>query len=249
MPPELLASSAGGLDNAEILSNDSDRRSGDVDCWAWRSEVRESGGRGRDFVGVVCAKSSVCVDFGSGGGVSVRCFDFERAGGCMGAAGRSESFGDSEMRLGAPTSRLPCLPWIWWVGRTGVRGGVASSASRTGSSWMTLDVSDAYALGSGVLASVDTPESAPSLCLRRSTTRFLRFRTCPVRDRLAPRLSPADMEFVVVSEGLESCVSLPVLPEATDDAPDFMLPNVDCIRDRLPRVRPGVTAPDSALSG
>jgi hypothetical protein len=57
------------------------------------------------------------------------------------------------------------------------------------------------------------------------------------------------MEFVVVSEGRESWVSLPVLPEATEDAPDLTLPNVDCIRDRLPRVSPGVTAPDSALSG
>jgi hypothetical protein len=114
---------------------------------------------------------------------------------------------------------------------------------------MMLEVSEAYVLGSGVLASVDTPESAASLCLRRSTTRFLRFRTWPVRDRLAPKLSPADMACDAVNEGCESCVSPPVLPEATDDAPDLMLPKVDCILDKLPLVRPGVVAPASALSG
>jgi hypothetical protein len=100
-----------------------------------------------------------------------------------------------------------------------------------------------------VLSSVETPESvALSPRLRRSTTRFLRLRTWPVRERLAPRLRPADKELFVEREGRVSWVSLPVLPDATDDAPDFILPKVDCIRDRLPRVRPGVAAP-SARSG
>jgi hypothetical protein len=154
----------------------------------------------RDLVGVcigvcICTKSSVCVD--GGGRMSSRCLDFARVGAfdMMGADGSKVS--GLSCRLGAPTSRLARLSSKRWPGLVGVLGGVASAASISGSSWMTLDVSEAYVLGSRELASVDTPESAPSLCFRRSTTRFLRFRTWPVRDRLAPKLSPADKEFDV----------------------------------------------------
>ncbi len=57
------------------------------------------------------------------------------------------------------------------------------------------------------------------------------------------------MDIDVAVLGRELRVSLPVLSEATDDAVEFTLPNVDCILERLPCVRAGVAAPDSGLSG
>lgn len=99
-------------------------------------------------------------------------------------------------------------------------------------------------LRAGVLASVLTPElSAPSLSLRILTIRCLRFRIC-VRDLLAPRLRPAGAEYCDTSVGRVELVSLPVLPDATDDAADFIEPNVDCMRDSEPSVSAGVLVPE-----
>lgn len=234
MPPEEFALSQGGEESVETLSKDRERRRGEVDCWTLRSSERDSVGRFE------------CWAF---------CFEFEDLDGSgdMGAAGRRvEAVGVrsvfSDSRLGSPKSRLPCLPSKRKPGLSGVLGGVASSSSASRSSGMTLDVSDAYVLGSGVFAPVDGPDdSAPSF-FRRSTTRFFRFRMPPARDRLAPRLRPADMEFDDAMVGREQCVSLPVLPDATDDVFDLRLPKVDCILERLPCVRPGVAAPESGLS-
>jgi hypothetical protein len=114
---------------------------------------------------------------------------------------------------------------------------------------MTLDVSDAYVLGTGVFASVDAAgDSAPSF-FRRSTTRFFRLRIPPVRERPEPSVKPAAVDNPDPRVGFELSVSFPVLPDATDDAPDLRLPNVDCILDKLPCVRAGVAIPDSGLSG
>jgi hypothetical protein len=233
-------------ESEETLSKDKDRKRGDVDCCAWRSWFRDSGGR----LDEVCDKkgSSRCV-----GGGGVVCFDFEGLGASArrgaGASSGPKAGGSSGIRLGVPTSRLPRLLTKRRPGCAGLRGGVASSSSASRSSGMTLDVSDAYALGNGVLASVDMPDvSAPSF-FRRSTTRFFRFRMPPARERLEPRLSPAAVEYAEAMVGRELWVSLPVLPDATDEVPDLRLPNVDCIRDRLPCVSAGVAAPDSGRSG
>jgi hypothetical protein len=99
IPPELdelAASSAGGDDeSAEILSNDKERRRGEVDCCAEWRELRDRVGRlwddGReDLVGVSRAKSVTSVD---AGGWGVR-YWFLRWGMlfAIGAAG-SKSFG------------------------------------------------------------------------------------------------------------------------------------------------------------
>lgn len=183
------------------------------------------------------------------------CFDLVDLGG-LGASERSgagarrgpKAGGSSGIRFGVPMSRLPRRLSKRMPGCAGLLGGVANSSSASLSSGMTLDVSDAYALGNGVLAPVDTPESTSSF-LRRSTTRFFRFRMPPVRERLEPRLSPEGVEYADAMVGRELCVSLPVEPDATDDAPDLRLPKVDCILDRLPCVSAGVAAPDSGLSG
>jgi hypothetical protein len=127
----------------DILSKDRERRRGEVDCWALRSEGRDKGGRRPAGRGVPCsAKSSTCVV----GGAWESAYDFDLVGLAglhrKGAAGNNVSV-LSAILLGSPTSRLPCFLSKRKPGLTGVVGGVASSASTSGSSGMTLDVSEA----------------------------------------------------------------------------------------------------------
>lgn len=240
MPPELNAMFVLGGERArggehraerdETLSKDRERRSGEVDCWACRNLLWEMGGRldPRDTNGSSrCTNGSECCGAGCFDFVDLGAFENSGAGAREPNVGGSSSTGlDSGIRLGVPTSRLPRLPSKRTPGCVGLIGGVASSSSASLSSGMTLDVSDAYALGSGVFSPVDTPESGVSF-FRRSTTRFLRLRMPPARERAEPRLSPADEEKDEAMVGRELRVSLPVLSEATEDAPDFRLPNVD----------------------
>lgn len=233
----------------ETLSKDKERRSGEVDCCACRSLWREIGGRrdDRDMKG----SSRWPSGSDDGGGGAVDRFDFVDLGASesSGAGARGPNVGGSSgIRLGVPTSRLPRLLSKRLLGCSGLLGGVTKSSSTSLSSGMTLDVSDVYALCNGVFSPVDTPESGVSF-FRRSTTRFFRFRMPPARERVEPRLSPADDEKDEAMVGRELSVSLPVLSDATEDAPDFRLPNVDWILDRLPCVRAGVAAPDSGRSG